>query len=92
MDDAYAAAVFITGHGQVADGSHWLVLRNSDEYSYLANTALRTSDFIRGLMSSGVEHSPRSSTPVSPVPLRLTLCGWIRTFRRVAGPAQCHER
>ena len=53
--DADAAAVFITGHGQVADGSHWLVLRDS-ESTDLANTALRTSDFIRGLMSSGVEH------------------------------------
>jgi hypothetical protein len=53
--DADAAAVFITGHGQVADGSHWLVLCDSDSTD-LANTALRTSDFVRGLMSSGVKH------------------------------------
>jgi WD40 repeat protein len=53
--DADAAAVFITGHGEVADGSHWLVLRDS-ESTDLATTALRTSDFVRGLMSSGVRH------------------------------------
>ena len=53
--DADAAVVFITGHGQVADGSHWLVLHDSDSTD-LATTALRTSDFVRGLMSSGVEH------------------------------------
>src|SRR5205807_990862 len=52
--DADAAVVFITGHGQVADGSHWLVLRDSDSTD-LATTALRTGDFISGLMSSGVQ-------------------------------------
>ena len=53
--DADAAVVFITGHGQVADGSHWLVLRDSDSTD-LATTALRTGDFISGLMASGVQH------------------------------------
>ena len=39
----------------MADGSHWMVLRDSDSTN-LAITGLRTSDFIRGLMTSGVQH------------------------------------
>jgi hypothetical protein len=51
-----AAVVFVTGHGEVADGAHWLVLRDS-ERGDLPNTALRTADFIRWLRRpSGVEH------------------------------------
>jgi hypothetical protein len=45
---ADAAVVFVTGHGEVADQSHWLVLRES-EYSDLPGTGLRTADLISWL-------------------------------------------
>jgi len=51
-----AAVVFVTGHGAVVDGAHWLVLHDS-ERGDLPNTALRTADFIRWLRRpNGVEH------------------------------------
>lgn len=51
-----AAVVFVTGHGEVADDAHWLVLHDS-ERGDLPNTALRTADFIRWLQRpNGVEH------------------------------------
>lgn len=54
--DRDAAVVFVTGHGDVADGSHWLVLSES-ERADLPNTALRTADLIRSLhRDGGVAH------------------------------------
>jgi len=53
--DADAAVVFVTGHGETADGSHWLVLRDSDRAS-LPTSALRTSDLVRWLLATGVQH------------------------------------
>jgi hypothetical protein len=51
-----AAVVFVTGHGEVADGAHWLVLHDS-ERGDVPSTALRTADFIRWLRRpNGVEH------------------------------------
>ena len=51
-----AAVVFVTGHGEVADSSHWLVLRES-EHDDLPNTALRTADLIRWLKRpNGIRH------------------------------------
>jgi hypothetical protein len=43
-----AAVVFVTGHGQVADGTHWLVLHDS-EVGELPATAFRTADLISWL-------------------------------------------
>ena len=50
-----AAVVFITGHGMLADETHWLVLRQSrtDE---LRTTALRTADIIGWLAGTSIEH------------------------------------
>jgi hypothetical protein len=51
-----AAVVFVTGHGEVADGSHWLVLSES-ERADLPNTAVRTAELIRWLhREGGVQH------------------------------------
>jgi hypothetical protein len=51
-----AAVVFVTGHGEVADGSHWLVLRKSERVD-LPITGLRTADLIRWLhRKGGVRH------------------------------------
>lgn len=51
-----AAVVFVTGHGEVADGSHWLVLSDS-ERADLPGTAVRTADLIRWLhRDGGVSH------------------------------------
>jgi hypothetical protein len=51
-----AAVVFVTGHGDVADNSHWLVLQES-ERADLPGTAVRTSDLIRWLhRPGGVQH------------------------------------
>jgi hypothetical protein len=52
-----AAVVFITGHGQVVDESHWLVLHSS-EADNLPRTALRTSDLVRWFLHphDGIQH------------------------------------
>jgi WD domain, G-beta repeat len=51
-----ASVVFVTGHGQVADDTHWLVLRDS-EAGELPRTAFRTADLIRWLKyPNGIRH------------------------------------
>ena len=51
-----AAVVFVTGHGDVADESHWLVLRDS-EPGELPVTAFRTADLISWLKRrNGIRH------------------------------------
>lgn len=53
-----AAVVFVTGHGQVADDTHWLVLRDS-ESGELPRTAFRTADLISWLKprnGNGIRH------------------------------------
>lgn len=51
-----AAVVFVTGHGQVADDTHWLVLHDS-EADDLPTTAFRTADLISWLKRrNGVRH------------------------------------
>jgi len=51
-----AAVVFVTGHGEVADQTHWLVLRES-ENGELPSTGFRTSDLISWLRRrGGVRH------------------------------------
>lgn len=47
-----AAVVFITGHGEVVNGSHWLVLSDS-ESANLPGTAIRTGDLISWLHHHG---------------------------------------
>jgi hypothetical protein len=51
-----AAVVFVSGHGQVADDTHWLVLRDS-EAGELPGTAFRTADLISWLKRrNGIRH------------------------------------
>ena len=51
-----AAVVFVSGHGQVADDAHWLVLRDS-EADDLPGTAFRTADLISWLKRrNGIRH------------------------------------
>ena len=51
-----AAVVFMTGHGQVVDDTHWLVLHDS-EAAELPGTAFRTADLIRWLKRrDGIRH------------------------------------
>ena len=50
-----AAVVFITGHGIVADDTHWLVLRQT-RTDALRATALKTVDIVGWLTDTGIEH------------------------------------
>ena len=51
-----AAVVFVAGHGEVADDTHWLVLRDS-EAGELPRTAFRTADLISWLKRrNGIRH------------------------------------
>jgi hypothetical protein len=50
-----AAVVFVTGHGGVADGDHWTILRDSSSDD-LPNTALRTADLVGWLAATKIEH------------------------------------
>jgi hypothetical protein len=50
-----AAVVFITGHGMLADDTHWLVLRQS-RTDALRATALKTVDIVGWLADTGIEH------------------------------------
>ena len=52
---ADAAVVFLTGHGTVADGEHWIVLRTSDRCRPHA-TAQRTGELVAWLKETRVEH------------------------------------
>ncbi|WP_028812536.1 AAA family ATPase [Streptomyces flavidovirens] len=52
---ADAAVVFITGHGELAEGAHWIVLRQT-EPGLWHRTALRTADVVGWLKDTGVEH------------------------------------
>lgn len=52
---ADAAVLYITGHGYVEDGSHWLVLRQTEKDRVRA-TALKTSDLFGWLSDTGVQH------------------------------------
>jgi hypothetical protein len=51
-----AAVVYVAGHGQVVDGTHWLVLHDS-EAGELPGTAFRTAELIRWLKRrNGIRH------------------------------------
>ncbi len=50
-----AAEVFVTGHGMVGHGAHWIVLHRTDT-GRLHRTALRTSDLVGWLADTGIEH------------------------------------
>ncbi|WP_432176181.1 hypothetical protein [Streptomyces sp. Tue6028] len=50
-----AAVVFITGHGEYADGAHWIVLKSTVPGQW-HRTAIRTADVIGWLKDSGTEH------------------------------------
>lgn len=50
-----AAVVFVTGHGVVGHGAHWIVLHRTNT-SQLHRTALRTSDLVGWLADTGIEH------------------------------------
>ena len=50
-----AAVVFVTGHGVVAHGVHWIVLYRTDP-GQLRRSALRTSELIGWLADTGIEH------------------------------------
>ncbi|MFD3756699.1 AAA family ATPase [Streptomyces sp. NPDC058622] len=50
-----AAVVFVTGHGIVADGRHWMVLRET-ETDRLQATALRTADLVAWLATTDIQH------------------------------------
>lgn len=52
---ADAAVVFVTGHGERADGTHWLVLGGTDRRR-LRSTGVRTSDLLGWLMDTGIRH------------------------------------
>ncbi|WP_340374867.1 ATP-binding protein [Streptomyces sp. SS7] len=53
--EADAAVVYITGHGTVADETHWSVLRRTMKGSH-EGTAQRTGQLIAWLAESGIEH------------------------------------
>ncbi|MGW4759602.1 AAA family ATPase [Streptomyces chartreusis] len=53
--EADAAVVFVTGHGERADGAHWIVLRHTEPGRWY-RTAIRTSDVVGWLKDSGIEH------------------------------------
>jgi hypothetical protein len=50
-----AAVVFVTGHGLHEDGSHWLLLRQTD-IRQLARTALKTSELVAWLKETDIQH------------------------------------
>lgn len=50
-----AAVVFVTGHGMVGHGAHWIVLHRTDT-GQLRRTALRTSELVGWLADTGIEH------------------------------------
>jgi hypothetical protein len=50
-----AAVVFVTGHGMVGHGVHWVVLKNTNT-GQLRRTALRTADLVGWLAEAGIEH------------------------------------
>jgi hypothetical protein len=53
--DADAAVVFVTGHGEPAHGSHWLILTDTRR-ERLRSTGLRTSELIGWLQETGIRH------------------------------------
>ncbi|MGW4759606.1 AAA family ATPase [Streptomyces chartreusis] len=53
--DSDAAVVFVTGHGENAEGSHWIVLKQTEPGRW-HRTALRTADVVGWLKDSGVVH------------------------------------
>ncbi|RSM56713.1 hypothetical protein DMB66_33225 [Actinoplanes sp. ATCC 53533] len=53
--DADAVVLFVTGHGEQADDSHYLILRDSVS-SIVSSTALRTSELIGWLADTAVQH------------------------------------
>ncbi|MCW8096895.1 hypothetical protein [Streptomyces tauricus] len=50
-----AAFVYVTGHGEYADGAHWIVLKQTVPGQW-HRTAIRTSDVVGWLKDSGTEH------------------------------------
>lgn len=52
---ADAAVLYVTGHGRIGDGSHWIVLKETDT-ARLYTTAIRTGDVIGWLKETPVEH------------------------------------
>jgi hypothetical protein len=50
-----AAVVFVTGHGEVAHDTHWLILKDTGGHRLRA-TALRTADLVGWLRDSQIEH------------------------------------
>lgn len=53
--DADAAVLFVTGHGVLANSTHYLVLHES-QATRLSSTAVRTSDLIAWLIDTNVQH------------------------------------
>uniref|UniRef100_UPI003F4978E8 AAA family ATPase n=1 Tax=Streptomyces chartreusis TaxID=1969 RepID=UPI003F4978E8 len=53
--EADAAVVFVTGHGERADGAHWIVLRHTEPGRWY-RTAIRTADVVGWLKDSGIAH------------------------------------
>ncbi|MGW2856196.1 AAA family ATPase, partial [Streptomyces sp. NPDC001215] len=53
--EADAAVVFVTGHGEQADGAHWIVLRQTHPGRW-HSSAIRTADLVGWLKDSGIEH------------------------------------
>ncbi|MER6133033.1 ATP-binding protein [Streptomyces sp. NPDC001815] len=53
--EADAAVVYITGHGTIADETHWSVLQRTTKGSH-TGTAQRTGQLITWLAESGIEH------------------------------------
>jgi hypothetical protein len=54
--DSDAAVVYVTGHGHTQDGSHWIVLRETESGERLPATALRTAELIGWLKGTGIQH------------------------------------
>lgn len=53
--DADAVVLFVTGHGEQADDTHYLILRDSLS-SIVSSTALRTAELIGWLADTAVQH------------------------------------
>jgi hypothetical protein len=52
---ADAAVLFITGHGTIRDGSHWVILKTTDT-ARPYSTAIRTGDIIGWLRETAIQH------------------------------------
>ncbi|HEX8629710.1 MAG TPA: ATP-binding protein [Catenuloplanes sp.] len=51
-----AAVLYVTGHGHVHDGTHCVVLRATEDGDGAGATALRTSDLVRWLKRTRIQH------------------------------------